>query len=131
MQHDSERKQLRTFGVLVGGIFAVLGLWPAMVRGAEVRLWGVGVAVVLIVPALVHPRSLRWPYRLWMALGQGLGWLNTRIILSLVFYGLFTPIGWVRRLRGQDAMQRRFEPDATTYRVVRSPRPSAHMTRQF
>jgi hypothetical protein len=131
MQQDKELKQLRSFGLLVGGIFAVLGLWPAVVRGAEVRLWGIVVAVLLMVPALVHPRSLRLSYRLWMALGQGLGWLNTRIILGLVFYGLFTPIGWVMRLRGKDAMQRCFEPDATTYRVVRQPRPSSHMTRQF
>ncbi|HEY7490762.1 MAG TPA: SxtJ family membrane protein [Candidatus Tectomicrobia bacterium] len=131
MQQDNELKQLRTFGLLVGGIFAVLSLWPAVVRGAEVRLWGVGVAILLIVPALVYPRSLQLPHRLWMALGHGLGWLNTRIILSLVFYGLFTPLGWVMRLRGKGTIQRRFEPEATTYRVVRQPRPSSHMTRQF
>jgi hypothetical protein len=131
MQQDNERQQLRSFGLLVGGIFAVLGLWPVVVHGAAVRLWSLVVAVGLIVPALGYPRSLRLPYRLWMALGQGLGWLNTRIILGLVFYGLFTPLGWVMRLRGKDAMQRRFEPAATTYRVVRQSRPSSHMTRQF
>lgn len=131
MHNHIAPKQLRSFGLLVGAIFAVIGLWPSIFRGEEPRLWTLLLAVGLMVPAIVFPRSLRLVYRMWMALGEWLGWINTRIILSVVFYGMFTPIGLLRRLRGKDPMQRRWESEAETYRVVRQPRPSSHMTRQF
>ena len=66
-----------------------------------------------------------------MAAAEVLGWINTRILLGIVFYGLITPMGLVRRLRGGDAMRRRGDPGAATYRVPKPPRPGTHMNRQF
>ena len=125
------RTQLRSFGLIVGGIFAAIGLWPAVVRGADVRLWCLGLAVVLILPAAIAPGVLAPAYRVWMALGALLGWVNTRIILGVVFFGLITPIGIILRLTGRDPMQRAFDPRATTYRVRRTSRPGTHLLRQF
>lgn len=131
MGHSVKPQPLRSFGLTVGGIFMVMGLWPAVVQGAGVRLWVLVVAGLLLVPALVYPTSLRSVYRGWMWLGEGLGWINTRIILGVVFYGLFTPTGCIMRRRGKDPLRRQWEPDADTYRCVRQPRPSSHMTHQF
>jgi len=126
-----DRAQLRNFGLIVGGIFGVIGLWPAIIRGGNVRTWMVGLAVVLILPALVAPRALAPAHRAWMALGSALGWVNTRIVLGLIFFGMITPMARVLRLARRDPMQRAFDPNATTYRVPRRPRPGAHMMRQF
>lgn len=131
MKEGIEVKQLRSFGFLVGGIFALMGVWPVVFRGEDLRWWAVILAVALIVPALILPKSLGPVYRVWMKIGHILGLVNTRIILTLVFYGLFTPIGLVMRLLGKDPMYRQFEPDAETYRVIRSARPASHMLRQF
>ena len=128
---DIEPKQLRSFGLIVGGIFAGIGLWPVVLRGTPPRLWALGLAVALLVPALVYPKLLKLPYRVWMTLGEGLGWINTRIILGAIFYGVFTTVGLCMRLRGKDPMRRRWEPDAETYRVECQPRPGSHMARQF
>lgn len=132
MRHAAiEPKHLRSFGLTVGGVFAAIGLWPAVVRDEDVRLWAVALAGLLLLPALVRPRSLQTVYRVWMRLGERLGWINSRIILGVIFYGLFTPAGLIMRLRGKDPMRRHWEPEADTYRLVRQPRPSSHMTRQF
>ncbi len=132
MKSKGDIKQLRNFGLMVGGIFAAMGLWPVLFRGDDPRLWALVLAGLLVIPALVLPRSLGPVYRGWMAIGYVLGWINTRVILGVIFYGLFTPIGLVRRfLLAKDSMRRRFEPEADTYRVVRQPRPSSHMKRQF
>ena len=131
MRHRDEKKQLRHFGLIVGGIFAAIGLWPVLFRAQGPRLWALALAVALVVPALVLPRSLTYVHRGWMAVGEALGWINTRIILSVIFYALVTPMGILMRRFGRDPMQRRFEPDATTYRVPKSSRTAAHMTRQF
>ena len=84
-----------------------------------------------MVLALVQPRSLVQVYRLWMTVGEVLGWINTRILLGLIFYVIFTPLGLLMRLRGQDPMRRTLASEADTYRVVRQPRPSSHMRHQF
>lgn len=131
MANEVAPKQLRSFGLIVGGIFALLSLWPMIWRGEALRLWALGVAILLVLPALVFPTSLRLPYRAWMTLGEGLGWVNSRIILGVIFYGLFTPLAQFWRLRKKDPMRRQWEPGVNTYRLAREPRPSSHMTRQF
>jgi len=131
MQKSSNLKQLRSFGLLVGGIFAIIGLVPLLLHGEEHRLWALLLAAALMIPAIVLPRSLAPAYRVWMAIGHALGWINTRILLSVVFYGIFTPMGLSMRLLGKDAMRRKLEEDTDSYRVVRQPRPSSHMKHQF
>ncbi len=131
MKSEIDRKQLRSFGWLVGGIFALIGLWPALLRGEDLKVWAIVVAGLLTIPALVLPKSLRPLYKIWMTAGHILGWINTRIILSIIFYGLFTPMGLVMRLFGKDPMRRQFESAASTYRITRQPRPSSHMRHQF
>ena len=126
-----ETKQLRSFGLIVGGIFALIGIWPVIWRGQPPRLWSLLLGGVLLALALAWPRSLTQVYRLWMRVGEVLGWINTRIILGALFYLLFTPLGVYMRLRGKDPMRRTWAPEAESYRVVRQPRPAAHMRHQF
>ena len=131
MAKQADRAQLRNFGLIVGGIFGVIGLWPAIVRGDDARLWCLALTVLLIVPAVTAPAALAPTHRVWMAIGAVLGWINTRLILGLVFFVVITPIAFVFRLVGRDPMQRAFEPNATTYRVGRTSRPGTHLLRQF
>jgi len=131
MQNQITTKQLRSFGLTVGGIFALIGLWPLVIYGEEPRWWSVVVAGILIAPALVYPNSLLWPYKGWMTVGHVLGWINTRIILGVVFYIVVTPIGIIRRMLGKDPMGRRTSPELETYRVIREPRPASHLRRQY
>ena len=124
------RRQLRDFGLLVGGIFGAIGFWPLVWRHQSQRLWAVALFVALVLPALVAPPTLAPAYRVWMKLAEVLAWVNTRIVLGVVFFGVVTPIGLVMRLTGRDPMRRAFD-QAETYRIRCTPRPAAHMQRQF
>jgi hypothetical protein len=126
-----DRRELRNFGLIVGGIFVFIGLWPAIARGDALRVWALVLGSGLIVPALVVPASLRPIHRIWMILGDALGWVNTRIVLGAIFFGLITPMGLMMRVFRKDPMGRRFEPETETYRVPRQPRDRAHLTHQF
>jgi hypothetical protein len=130
MTPPTDASQLRNFGLLVGGIFGAIALWP-VIRGAGPRSWALAVGVLLLVPALLAPRVLAPVYRIWMVVGEALGWVNTRILLGIVFYGLITPMGLFRRFRSEDPMRRRPDPNAQSYRVPKPPRPGVHMNRQF
>lgn len=131
MQTEVTRKDLRSFGLIVGGVFAAIGLWPVVRRGGDYRTWALALSVLLIAPALVFPAVLKPLHRVWMKLGEILGWINTRIILGAIFFGVVTPMGLIRRLLGKDSMGRQRSADAESYRVPRSARSASHMTRQY
>jgi hypothetical protein len=131
MQNEITTKQLRSFGLIVGGVFAGIGVWPLLIHSAEPRWWLFIIAAALLLPAAIYPRSLYWPHKGWMRVGHVLGWVNTRIILGVIFYGIVTPIGVIRRWLGKDSMGQRLRPDLDTYRVTRKSRPASHLTRQY
>jgi hypothetical protein len=131
MKDEITSKQLRSFGFTVGGIFALIGLWPPIIHNEEPRWWAVVVAAVFLVPAVVFPKSLVWVHKGWMALGHIMGWINTRIILGMIFYLIVTPIGIFRRWLGKDPMGRQLRPDLDSYRTLRKPRPASHLTKQY
>lgn len=131
MDQPVDKKQLRNFGFLVGSVFSVMAVWPFLFRGEPFRLWALGVGGVLIVLGGILPALLAPIYKAWMWIGHVLGWINTRILLGIVFYGLVTPTGLLFRLMGKQTMRETFAADSQTYRVLRSPRPRGHMKYQF
>ena len=131
MDHRFEAKELRQFGLLAGGVFSVIGLWPMFLRGEPLRLWAVILGSLLILLGSLVPTWLAPIHRGWMWVGHVLGWINTRIILGVIFYGLITPIGIVFRMLGKDTMRQSFSDTSSTYRVNRQPRPRSHMKFQF
>jgi len=61
---------------------------------------------------------LHYPYKIWMALGHALGYVNSHIILGLFFIFLVQPISYIMRLVGYDPLRRR-RKDKQTYREIR------------
>ncbi|MDH5739402.1 MAG: SxtJ family membrane protein [Nitrospira sp.] len=124
-------KDLRQFGLLIGGVFTVIGLWPVVFRSELPRLWAMALGSLLIVLGGLVPQSLKQVHGGWMKLGHILGSINTRIILGIIYYLLITPMGLVMRLMGKDPMHRALTQGTDTYRIVRAPRPRHHMRNQF
>ena len=131
MKETIDSKKLRSFGLTVGGIFGLFGLWPLLWRHPDPRWWALIVAAVLIIPGLILPRSLRPLYRAWMAFGHALGWVNTRVILGIFFYLMVTPYGVIRRLGKAKSVHLKFEPAYDSYRVKKSLRDASHMRHQY
>lgn len=128
---DVQPQQLRSFGLLVGGVFSIIALWPLVIRQEDIRVWAILVAGVLILGALVAPVFLRPLFVGWMKVGHVLGFINTRIILSIGFFLVFTPIGLIRKMMGKDSLHRKLEPNQSTYRSPRQPLAGDHMKKQF
>ncbi len=124
-------KDLRQFGLLVGGVFSAIGLWPVVFRAESPRFWAMAIGSLLIVLGAIAPQSLKQVHGGWMKVGHILGFINTRIILGIIYYLLITPMGIVMRLMGKDSMRRAVGENVDTYRVVRTVRPRQHMRNQF
>ena len=130
-QQVTTNKELRTFGLMVGGVFSVIGLWPIVFRGDSPRIWAISVGGALVGLGLALPSSLKHIHLVWMKIGHVLGYINTRILLGVIFYGLITPMGMIMRVLGKDPMHRVLVPGVDTYRVIRPPRARLHMRNQF
>jgi len=126
------KKGLRTFGLLTGAILAVLfGLLLPWLFDRTLPLWPWIVAGTLWLWALFLPVTLLPVYRGWIAVGNVLGWVNTRIILAIMFYLLFLPVGLFMRVMGKDPMARDIEKTLKTYRVERSRKNRNHVENPY
>ncbi len=107
MTRLTEVQQARSFGRSVGLVLLLIGLFQLW-RGRTL-LGGVmlAVGVVLVVLGTFAPAALRVPSRLWWRFATALGWVNSRILLSLFFFLVLTPIGLVFRLTGRDPLSQR------------------------
>jgi hypothetical protein len=124
------KKQLRSFGLILAGGFSVIALAP-LIRGHNLRSWALVVAAIFGLGGLIVPMALRPLFGVWMAIGEVLAWINTRIILTILYYGLIVPTGMILRMTGKDPMRLKFERDVDTYRIVRTKRQASHMLRQY
>jgi polyferredoxin len=117
-QLKTEPRDLRKFGLLVGGVFALLAAW-CWWRGKAAFPYLAAPAVPLILLGLVRPRSLKQVYLAWMALALVLGMVVSTLLLTLFFYLVVTPVGLLARLVGKDFLSRRLQPGAPTYWIPR------------
>ena len=112
MKDTISKKQLREFGLLIGfGIPILIGWLLPSIAGHGFRAWTLWVGVPGLILGLTAPRLLHYPYKGWMLLGHALGWINSHIILGLVFIIILQPIAYVMRLTGYDPLRRRRKAD--------------------
>jgi len=122
---------LRSFGLTLAGGFSVIGLAPVVFRHHGPTRWAIAVALIFGASGVLIPAALRHPYRIWMTAGDLLGRINSKVILSALYYILLTPMRLLMTAVGYDAMTRKFDSQTRTYRVIRKARPASHMTHQF
>ncbi|MGK7877325.1 MAG: SxtJ family membrane protein [Xenococcaceae cyanobacterium] len=126
------RKELRDFGLLTGAIVAILfGLVLPWLRGHSLPQIPWIIAAILWFFAVLAPATLKPVYQVWMRIGLVLGWVNTRIILGIVFYGLIMPMGAIMRLFNRDPMARKFEVELQTYRLPSLKKTRASMEKPY
>ncbi len=114
----------RNFGLLVGGVFialAVWWLWREKFQTIALSVLTVGAALALL--AIIFPKALVIPNRLWMGLARLLSIITTPIIMAVIFFLIITPFGLIRRLFGGDPLNRR-AAGTDSYWKAYSPRQS-------
>lgn len=106
-------KELRQFGVIILVGFGIVG---ALFMKCDRGIWAILVwmsASVVCVLALVSPRNARPIYVVWMTVGMAVGFVVSRIVLTLIYFGLFTPVAFFFRLRGRDELRLKKETRET------------------
>lgn len=117
----STRNELRKFGFTMSAVLLLVAaflFWKQKPSMQYLLYAGLGLGVL----GLILPQLLRPFYYFWMALAVLMGFVMTRVILTLLYFGLFTPIAVLVRLLGKDLLEERWNKNVETYW---SKRPSA------
>lgn len=126
------RKNLRKFGLFIGFmIVSLFGIISPWFFHKAVPFWPWVVSLILILWSLLIPDTLIVLYKPWMFVGFVLGFINTRILISIIFYFVFTPISIVMKVVRRDPLKRKFDVKASTYRCVSQKLDRRHMERSF
>jgi len=117
--------QARKSTLLVAGVLALLGGWQIH-RSHSTAAFAFGVAAGALLVCAASPVAAVWFHKRWMAFAGILGSVNSRIVLSLFFYLVMAPVGFIARRAGHDPLERRKERGPSYWR----PRISTRQTRE-
>ena len=123
---------LRRFALVFSVLWlAITGVLLPLFGVLDNARWPWAVPLPLVLLAIFVPRWLRPFYVGWLRFGAVLNWINSRIILSFIFFLILTPMALVRRLLGADPLQLRDDADAESYRQESEPVEAEDMKAPF
>lgn len=115
---EANKKALRSFGIVVGGVVALLDVYfywkNAFVLTNLIQVLGISAFALMILGAFL-PLLLRPIYKVWMSIAVVMGFVMTNVILCVFFLTLITPIGLFRRMLGKDDMKRKWNDEINSY----------------
>ena len=115
---NASPREVRKFGIMFAAVCLIAGAY-AIFRGSPHWPWFAGGVAFFSLTGLFGNAILRPLYIGWMKFAFVLGWINTRILLGLFYYGVVTPIGVLLRLFGKDLLDQKIDRSAATYWIRR------------
>ena len=110
----SEKSDLRNFGIIVGIILLIISGFLFWKEKESFQIF-LAIGIILFLTAIALPSVLKPVYWIWMIFAIILGWFMTRLILSLLFYVVFTTIGLTLRLFGKQFLELRWDNSTESY----------------
>ena len=112
------KEDLRKFGYTVGGALLIISGLLFWFEKASYIYFAVP-GLLLILGGLIVPQLLRPLNKVWMTLAILLGWVMTRVILSILFYLVITPIGLIAKIARKDFLNLKLDKHQESYWVKR------------
>lgn len=118
---DVSQRKLKNFGLLIGIIFLALAAWIYLIVNGSVILSILFtlVGVYLLAGGLLFSSSLKTSYKLWMGLALALGWIMSRVLLTLLFYLVVTPLALMARLFKKEFLDLNYNKKRNSYWVLK------------
>jgi hypothetical protein len=95
----------RKFGLFFASIFGISFLYLMWKSSSVLGYFSLFISFCFLIFSLVSPHSLLPLNKLWMGIGVFLGNIVSPVVLSLIFFILFTPIGIIMRMFGRDELR--------------------------
>lgn len=127
-----DKKTLRKFGITMGIALFIIALL-LFFRHKHSPVAVLSISAVWFICAFIAPGILKPLYIGWMKFAFILSWINTRVILFIIFYLIFTPVGVAMRLFGADLLKRKTDKNRDSYwqKAVKKPFDRVSYEKQF
>ena len=111
---NTNKEEIRKFGFLIGGVLIAISIFMLWKTFNQYQLvFIIGISFVLM--GFFIPRILKPIYIIWMTFATILGWIMTRVILTILFYLIVTPIGLIPRIFGVKFLDLSWNDNVKTY----------------
>lgn len=136
---ELSKKKLRSFGLLVGGVFLLISFWLLFSHkdgsvNANNHLFTYVLLLfggILFLTGVFFPSFLKNPYKIWMGIAFFIGWIVSRILIAILFYVVVTPLGIVAKLFGKEFLDVKFRDNKNSYWVMKSPNKQIDYRKMF
>ena len=126
----STRKELREFGIVMGCFFGILG--GLLFWRHRPFLWAAGLSAAFFVFGFLIPAALKPLQKAWMTIAVMMGFVMSRVILSILFFLVLSPLGILSRLSGKKHLDLTFrKPDPTYWNPVKTQTEKEYYERQY
>ena len=113
-----DSKTLRNFAYTMFAVLLFIALLMGY-KGNDHWTWPFLLAAIFILFGIVAPMQLKIIYQLWMGLAVIMGYFVSRIILSLLYYGTFLPIGLILKIFKKDLLGKEIDKSSASYWIKR------------
>ena len=124
-----KKNDLLHFALIWSAIFILIGLIP-LFKSDSPRVWALILSILFLLVGTTKPILLEPFYRIWLKVGDIVGGFLSKIMLSILFYLIFTPIAIILRLVGKDMLNKKIDRTASSYWIERKQQPES-MKHQF
>ena len=115
------RKEITQFSIIMSSMVCFVGyvVFPFL-YDLHVSWELAAYALAFPVFAILLPNLVRPIYWLWIKLSTAIGWLNTRLIFLIVYFGLIAPMGLIACIFGYNPMRKKSREDTYYIKTDRS-----------
>lgn len=113
-------KEVRNFGIALSVILFIIGTNHLIKARVSLYQWFYAVSLLVLMLSLILTKLLLPVYIIFVKVGHVLGWINTRILLVVIFYVFFTPIGLIKKIFVKDFLNKKIELEKESYWLDKS-----------
>ncbi len=124
-----KKKDLKSFALIWAIIFFIIGIYP-LFNSEQIKFIPLIISFLFFLTGILKPQILTMFYKIWMKIGEFIGGITSKIVLFILFFGLFTPASFVLKLLRKDLLNKEIDKSAESYWITRESQPES-MKRQF
>jgi len=124
-----KKHDLKVFALIWAGIFMAAGVLP-LFKGGDIRIWAIAVSLLFVTVSIIKPELLTRFYQLWTKFGGFMGSIISKVMMFILYFGLFTPVSFVLKLLGKDLLDKKIDKSQKSYWIERETQPQS-MKHQF
>lgn len=113
------KNDLKNFGLIWTTIFLVVSFYYFFAKEST-NFYSIFLFFLFLIISFLRANLLSNFYNLWIKFWNIMGWINTKIIMFILFFFLFTPIWLILKLFWKDLLNKKIDKKTKTYWIKRT-----------